>query len=85
MKLLMTCTRMGVVVASPQSALQHDYICEEDAYTGMAVQEWLYRNGCSGAGVPCSALVQSAVLATSIHCCTICQGKVMCGGTCLCR
>ena len=53
MKLLMTCTRMGVVVASPQSALQHDYICEE--------------NGYSGTYVSCSALVQSAVLASSIN------------------
>ncbi len=53
MKLLMTCTRMGVVVASPQSALQHDYICEEDGY--------------SGADVSCSALAQSVVLASSLH------------------
>lgn len=53
MKLLMTCTRIGVVVASPQSALQHDYTCEEDGY--------------SEAVVSCSALVQSVVLASSIH------------------
>jgi hypothetical protein len=53
MKLLMTCTRMGVVVASPQSALQHDYVCVKDGY--------------SAADVSCSALVQRAVLASSIH------------------
>lgn len=53
MKLLMTCTRMGVVVASPQSALQHAYICEEHGY--------------SRADMSYSAFVQRAVLASSIH------------------
>ena len=34
MKLLMTCTRMAVVVASPQSALQRSYLCRQK---GLAV------------------------------------------------
>ena len=71
MKLLMTCTRMGVVVASPQSALQHAYICEENGYLGADVSRY--------------ALVHSVVLASSVHWCMIWQGMVMHGGACLCR